>query len=412
LRINVRGAAILPNVQSNEISIRASLGHVKLSEILANDPREREKSQSREPSEGVWEGDPVIKARIEVGAHVQRFHLPPASLTGKVQDAVMMLSICGLHAALLVKNVNILKDFFEDEFEADAPVPVQIHVEDTTFELREDIGHTSESDGTMNVEVKSIDIHRGKKIAGTSLFPSLSATDSDDVILNSEVEETIRAGTRPVARLRDTSPAALSTDSSTGANSDLLETFRSFVHVFETHVKKHGGLKIQLNRPEHIAGLLQELQVSLSDEEIESERKETDAPPTYYEMLREGESAGLHPQSPASHLPSAPSHQSQRRQSLDSPTTRARASELRKLRQDSHELARVLTENEDLTSQLMQTKMLLAERSQDLDEVTSECKKAKDDLVTHKQVLENYQEHIERLLTENADLKMILNTLQ
>ena len=69
-------------------------------------------------------------------------------------------------------------------------------------------------------------------------------------------------------------------------------------------------------------------------------------------------------------------------------------------------------ENDDLISQLMQIKILLAERSQDLDEVTSECKKTKDELVTHKQVLENYQEHIERLLTENADLKMLTTMTQ
>ena len=416
LRINVRGISVLPNIQSNEIAIRASLGRVRLSEILANDSMELEKL-SNESNEGMWDGAPMIRARIEVGSQVERFNLPPSLETGKVQEVVAMLSIRGLQAALLAKNMSVVKDFFDDEFEADAPVPIQIHLENSTFELREDLQHTADSDETMNVKIKSIDIHRGQQILGTNLFRQ-SNCEENEAVLSPGMEDTLRLNSGQLSGMRDTSPAAQSTDSSTNsatANSDLLETFRSFVRVFESHVRRHGGLKVQLNQPEHIAGLLQELQVSLSDEEIKS-GKTNEAPPTYSETLKQDENLVTGPQStPPPHLPplsTSQHHHSQRRESMDSPTAKSRANELRKLLHDSQQLARVQAENEDLISQLTQTKILLAERSQDLDEVTSECKKAKDELVTHKQVLENYQEHIERLLTENADLKMIAMSLE
>jgi hypothetical protein len=418
LRINVRGVSVLPNIQSNEIAIRASFGRVRLCEILANDSIELKKLPD-ESNEGMWDGAPMIRARIEIGSQVERFNLPPSQETGKVEEVVAMLSIQGLQAGLLAKNVAVVKDFFDDEFEADTPVPIQIHLENSTFELREDLQHTADSDGTMNVKIKSIDIHRGQQIRGTNLFrqSACEETELNEAVLSPGMEDTLRLNSGQLSGMRDTSPAAQSTASSTNsatANSDLLETFRSFVLVFESHVRRHGGLKVQLNQPEHIAGLLQELQVSLSDEEIES-GKTNEAPPTYSETLKQGENFVTGPQSTQPHLPplsTSQQHHPQRRESMDSPTAKSRTNELRKLFHDSQQLARVQGENEDLISQLTQTKILLAERSQDLDEVTSECKKAKDELVTHKQVLENYQEHIERLLTENADLKMIAMSLQ
>ena len=403
LRINCRGIAVLPNIQANEISVRASVNHVELEEMRACDVKERA-NERRSLPQGIWEGNPVIKARIEVGAQVQRFNFVPDQTE---QDAVIMLALSGLEAALLLKNTTVLKDFFDDEYEADSPVPIQIRVQDTSFMLRESLDHTTNTDSTMNVQIKAAEIHRGKKVQDTNLFPSQSETSQD------AAEETLHLNLSQVAGLRDISPAAASTDSSTstGTNADLLQTFRSFVRVFESHVRRHGGLKVQLSQPEHIAGLLQELQVSLSEEDmnVEQQRETSDAPPSYTETL-ENSTAGLQQRlrDMSSQVATVSGNQP-RQQSLGSPTMsrpRDRSTELRKLRQDSLELSRVLAENEDLISQLMQTKMLLAERSQDLDEVTSECKKAKDDLVTHKQVLETYQEHIERLLSENADLKM------
>ena len=425
VRISVRGITALPNVQANEISLRASVGRVELEELLrSNHQKDSWREQMRrEGAETVWEEDPVIRARVEVGAQVQRFNLPPSALTSNAQDTIVMISISGMEAALLLKNVSVLKDFFDDEFEADAPIPIQLHVRDTSLVLRESPDHTPHTDSTMNVAIKSAQIHRGPRIEGTNLFPSPLPTDPRDAV-PSELD-TLRLNPGQVAMLRETSPAVTSTGSSdsVGNNPDLLQTFRSFIHVFESHVRRHGGLKVQLNQPDHIAGLLQELQVSLREEEMKMDQgKSSDAPPSYSETVGQDENTTLpasadttsstrQPHTDSSQVVMATdSPTPNRRASQDSSAAKSHVTELRRLRLENQELARMQAENEDLISQLTHTKILLAERSQDLDEVTSECKKAKDDLVTHKQVLENYQEHIERLLTENADLKVMAMT--
>lgn len=392
LRINVRGVTVLPNIQANEISLRAGVGGVKLTELKASDHKNQTEKLRRE-NETNWGETPVIRARIEVGSQVERFDLPPSVINGKEQDTVVMLSISGLTAAVLVKNAPILKDFFDDEYEVDAPVPIQIRIEDTSMVLRESLDHTPNTDSTMNVCIKLAEIHRGAKIEGINLFPPKSETSSRDVHMELD---TLRPS--EVATLRDSSPAADSMDSTASAdnNQELVETFRSFIDIFEAHVRRHGGLKVQLNQPQHIAGLLQELQLSLSGEERDSENlTSSNAPPSYSESVQHSEASTLAGGDP----------QHRRLSGESAPLAKTHKSELRKVKVDPQELSRLQAENSDLIQQLMQTKILLAERSQDLDQVTSECKKAKDELVTHKQVLENYQEHIERLLSENADLK-------
>ena len=42
--------------------------------------------------------------------------------------------------------------------------------------------------------------------------------------------------------------------------------------------------------------------------------------------------------------------------------------------------------------------------------VTDECKRVKEELVSYKQVMEKQQEHVERLLTENFDLRRLTDS--
>ena len=418
LRVNVGGLCLLPNIQASDISLRASVNRVTLREIRASElTEEGEREGERGGEEGISESAPVIRVRLEVGAQVERFNLQPSSVNHKEQDAVIMLALNGLAAELLLSNATVLKDFFDDEYESDSPIPIQLRIENTTISLRESLDHTTETDSTTNVRIKSAEIHRGKKIGGTNLFPpSLEVADnSRHNSVRASEERTLHLTQEELSGLCNPSPAAVSCDSSSSANEDLLQTFHSFVQVFECHVRRHGGLKVQLRQPEHIAGLLQELEVSLGEEElqVEQERGADDAPPSYSETFQDISSTQQRVRTASSVSTTTGSPPQNRRVSLGSPRETMKSRDLQKVRQESQqELARLKVENDDLISQLMSAKMLLAERSQDLDEVTSECKKAKEELVTHKQVLENYQEHIERLLTENADLKMIMTSLQ
>ena len=370
LRISMRNIAALSNIQVNEISLRANVGQVGLEEIKSAERTQHERRRGKE-EEDSGPDIPVVKARIEIGSQVKRFELPAAMVSEKEQDMVVMVKVAGLETALLLKNATVLKDFFDDEYEADSPVPIQIHVEDTSLLLRESLEHIADTDSSLSVHISSADIHRGKKIEEINLFRMLKeeATETETLAVNTETSFRDRCLT--LREGEDVFRAAVT------SNPELLCTFRSFIDAFESHVSRHGGLSVQLHQPEHIAGLLQELQVSLSDEDTDRERGDGSE---------------------------APRVNSSNSQPENNPTLMLRLAELKKLRQDK-ELRRIESENRDLISQLTQTKVLLAERSQDLDEVTSECKKTKDELVTHKQVLENYQEHIERLLSENADLK-------
>ena len=45
----------------------------------------------------------------------------------------------------------------------------------------------------------------------------------------------------------------------------------------------------------------------------------------------------------------------------------------------------------------------------DLMMVTDECKRVKEELVSYKQVMEKQQDHVDRLLTENFELRHNVN---
>ena len=373
LRISMKRIAALPNIQANEISLRASVGHVGLEEIKSTERTPQERRRAKKEEEEGGQDAPVIRARIEIGSQVKRFGLPAATVSEKEQDTVVMVMVAGLETALLLKNATVLKDFFDDEYEADSPVPIQVRVVDTSLLLRESLDHNVDTDSSLNVHIASADIHRGKKIRGINLFTMLEEEDTEMETSAVVVDTPFHARSLTLRGSEDDFRASV-----TSTNSELLCTFRSFIDAFESHVSRHGGLNVQLHQPEHIAGLLQELQVSLSDEDADRERGDGSE---------------------------APRVDSDNSRPENSPTLLSRLAEMKKLRLENKELRRIESENRDLISQLTQAKVLLAERSQDLDSVTSECKKTKDELVTHKQVLENYQEHIEKLLSENADLR-------
>ena len=373
LRISMKRIAALPNIQANEISLRASIGHVGLEEIKSTERTPQERRRGKEEEEDGGRDAPVIKARIEIGSQVKRFGLPAATVSEKEQDTVVMVMVAGLDTALLLKNATVLKDFFNDEYEVDTPVPIQVRVVDTSLLLRESLDHTADTDSSLNVHIASADIHRGKKIRGINLFRMLEEATTETETLGVNAETPSHAMSLTLRGSEDDSRTSVAS-----TNSELLCTFCSFIDAFESHMSRHGGLNAQLHQPEHIAGLLQELQVSLSDEDTDRERGDGNE---------------------------APRVDSDNSPPENSPTLLSRLAELKKLRLENKELRRIESENRDLISQLTQAKVLLAERSQDLDSVTSECKKTKDELVPHKQVLENYQEHIEKLLSENADLR-------
>ncbi len=80
-------------------------------------------------------------------------------------------------------------------------------------------------------------------------------------------------------------------------------------------------------------------------------------------------------------------------------------SEVIRLRRENEELRQLQLDRDKLNSQLVHSQSKLEQNLIDLDMVTDECKKAKEELVVYKQVLEKQHERMESLLNENFDLK-------
>ncbi len=140
-------------------------------------------------------------------------------------------------------------------------------------------------------------------------------------------------------------------------------------------MKLHGSTL----QPDHIAEVLAELQTVKANEI-------NDRPPSYSKAV----SVVL-----TSHVQS----------SSDSNT------EVIRLRRENEELRQLQFDRDKLNLKLVDSQSKLEQNLVDLDMVTEECKKAKEELNVYKQVLERQHERMESLLNENFDLKKRLGML-
>ena len=337
VRLQVQQVCALPTVHaSSDITIRACVHHLDLAEL---DAKEFEQSRSefgnRRPcdtKEDQYKGrNPEIKVRLELGEQVQRF-FPNADSQGI--DAIVIGKAEDVSVSLLTPNGPLLKDFFDDELESIVPMPIYLRIDNTEVTLKDEPQHTADNWSSLTFHIDRTNLRRGAKVEGVDLFCDGSHHEE-------EREET--------------------------QGSKLLQSFRSFIDVFEAHVSRHGEM-LNVPRPDHVAGLLHELQSSL-----EEQLPGVEAPPSYVEAV---------------------SGSRGRSQSI--------TSEIQRLRRENEELKE---QNESL--------LLNAERDRhhqqsEFDWVTEECKRAKEHLVAYKQVIEKQQLQIERLACgQNVDTRML-----
>jgi len=159
------------------------------------------------------------------------------------------------------------------------------------------------------------------------------------------------------------------------SNSELLTSFKSFLINFDTHLKLHS--QQVPTRPDHIASILAELHKSTIDSKSDSTDTE---PPPYSEAM----SVMV-----TSHFQFGPDSNS----------------ELIRLRRENEELRQLQLDRERLNAKLVDSQSKLELSILEMDHVTDECKKAKEELVAYKQVLESQHEKFSKLLTENYDMK-------
>ena len=340
VRLQVQQLHALPTVHaSSDITVRACVHHLALDEL---DAQEFEQSRSEFGNQRAGgtkksqyeEGNPEIKVRFELGDQVKRF-FPKADSKGI--DAIVIGKAEGVSVSLVTVNGPLLKDFFDDELESIIPVPIHLRINDTKITLRDKPHHTDDCWTSLTFRVDCINLRRGAKVEGVDLFCDGDLQKEE----REEQEET--------------------------QSSKLLQSFRSFIDVFEAHVSRHGEM-LKVPRPDHVAGLLHELRSSL-EEQVPG----VEAPPSYVEAV---------------------SCSRGRSQSI--------SSEIQRLRQENEELKQ---QNECL---LLNAQRDRSHQQSEFDWVTEECKRAKEQLVAYKQVIEKQQLQIESLACgQNVDTRML-----
>lgn len=173
LCISVEGIHALPNiVTSGTITARCSINVIDIREIKNSDFSKYKEDLmcKRKPQQDQHRNEcvhPVIKLRIELGDQVARFF--DKSVTEA--DVILILKATGLEVGLLTQNMDVMKQFFDDEFEAELPVPVHIRVDNTKLTILDSPENRADDWKCMQVKINQADIHRGKSLAkGLNIF--------------------------------------------------------------------------------------------------------------------------------------------------------------------------------------------------------------------------------------------------
>lgn len=173
LHAKVHHICALPNIKAGEITARITADNISLRELTAQEYDGMKAMQQRKSSKEPLpppNPSPTIKARLEVGKQVGRF-FPTSSSEEDEQDVIMIATVEGLDVSLLLPNINIMKDFFDDEYLPVVPLPFHIKVASTHALLLEDLSHGADHIQSMEVIVEQVEVHRGRELAeGANIF--------------------------------------------------------------------------------------------------------------------------------------------------------------------------------------------------------------------------------------------------
>ena len=184
--IRVDGLFALPTIKPGEIAARVNTNTIQLYEIESSQfPtfRDNFRQRNREHDEAFLASDrnpsPLVKARIEIGNQVARFF--PTDV--EEADSIVIGRASNLDISLLIKNATVLKDFFDDEFEAIYPIPMCIRIENSRVTLLEELAHGPDHCKSMKVGVEQVDVKRGRDfVEGADLFVEGRRSEDGDCV--------------------------------------------------------------------------------------------------------------------------------------------------------------------------------------------------------------------------------------
>ena len=306
---------------------------MELEEVKAE---HRPRHVSPVPKDSPEEYVPVVKLRFELGERVG--NLFPGTLPPPKTAA--MIKVDGLDASFWVPNLTYLKDFFEDEYVTDEPLPVHIRVDNTSVVMRDAAGHTADDPHSLRIQVHGVCVHRGPRLEGVNVF----VEDSAPVLEREGVADV----------------------NGSEGNGILKDMFRSFISVFEAHIQKFGEVKLPYGN--HIAGLLYQLKSSLSSEPSEDQTDTVSViHPRWYKMS-------------------------------------SVQTELQRLRKENENLSKYEEENHRLTKQLVDVMTELKKLKSENDGFIAEIKAKQDIVLTYKQLIEKQHTQIENLVSDRDNL--------
>lgn len=163
LHVQLDNILALPNIKAGEIAVKLSVGTVALRELSTTEYQGMKElhKKTTSPSPTI-NAVPTIKARLEVGDQVGRFY--PSECAGQ-QDIILIAKAEGLDLSLLLPNITIMKDFFDDEYESLFPLPLHLKVATTRAVLVEDLSHSADHVQSMAVGVEQLEVHRGRELS-------------------------------------------------------------------------------------------------------------------------------------------------------------------------------------------------------------------------------------------------------
>ena len=422
--IRVGGICALPNIQAKEISVRASVGDVNLEEVEVADSAENRQRQSQKSRRGSSDIDgenlevvkPKVKARIVIGDEVKKLFLDDADDL----DIVVIGKASDLDVCLLLPNALVLKDFFDDEFEAENPVPIYLRIENTRVVLMEEVEHGPDHVKTMRLAVDRTDIHRGRKLRdNVDIFLERGSEVIEDRLVNATSTETLHEDdNNSVAGVDKTEIERKHEDEHLReSQNELVQSFNSFLKALEAHLSRTG--EQNLPRDQQVVTILRQIRTK-SQEATETQTvsskyrysEETnpstgkvlaspsvtvmDSPPSYYDTVSTF-IASHHYQTKSSPPPSP--------FPTGLPHDGSSHNELIKLRRENERLRAQEMEYQRENALLLKKKESMVTQLSDFDMVTEECKNVKEQLVAYKQVMEKQHEQMERLLNENTELQ-------
>lgn len=406
LVIKVGGICALPNIQAKEISVRTSVNDVMLEEVevadsAGNSQRQtpvRRKTDKIESTEVI---PPKVKARIILGDKVKELFPEDASN----QDIVLIGKANDLDVSLLLPNALVMKDFFDDEYEAENPVPMHLRIENTRVVLMEEATHGPDHIKTMRIAVDRTDIHRGRKLQeGVDVFLERGR----EVMGRAVSTETLHNGEDSALNEEETivereSIGKEDVHVSQQGQVELTESFNSFLKQLEHYLSRDG----RQNNCEQVMKVLE--QVRTKSLETDTGRNTNtgspiganNAPPTHFDTVSTF-FASYHQSKMTT--PTPPALSSSPHQGYPS-TVGSNHEELMRLRRENERLRQQEAEYQKENTQLLESKENMVKQLSDFDMVTEECKSVKEQLVAYKQVMEKQHEQMERLLNENTELQ-------